>query len=43
MRRIGFMMFWRTVNEILKGRGLPEMLYGEAHRYWVDTQWEVAA
>ena len=37
-----FMRFWKTVNDILKSRNLPEMLYGEAkdwhneHRYFTD-------
>ena len=34
-----FMQFWKTINGILKSRGLPEMLYGEA-RGWFDQHQE---
>ena len=35
-----FMDFWKTTNEILFSRGLPEMLYGEARDYWKQlTAW----
>ena len=30
-----FMKFWKAMNEVLKSRDLPEMTYGEAHR-WFD-------
>jgi hypothetical protein len=35
-----FMTFWKTTNEILKARGLPEMLYGEASGFWRGRKWE---
>ena len=25
-----FMRFWKTTNDVLKSRGVPEMFYGEA-------------
>jgi hypothetical protein len=31
-----FMRFWAAANAILKSRGLPEMLFGEAKGYWND-------
>ena len=32
-----FMRFWKSVNDILKSRNLPDMLYGEA-RDWYNEQ-----
>jgi hypothetical protein len=28
--------FWAAVNEGRKARGLPEMLFGNAHRLWEE-------
>ncbi len=33
-RSTPFLHFWKTLNEILKSRDGPEMLYGEAHDWW---------
>ncbi len=33
-----FLQFWNTINQVLKSRGLPEMLYGEARDWWRDHQ-----
>lgn len=38
-----FMRFWKTTNDILRSRNLPEMLYGEARDWWKqhqDESWE---
>ena len=39
--RITFMQFWKTINDVLRSHGLPEMLFGEARGYWLDAQWAV--
>jgi hypothetical protein len=31
-----FMAFWKSVNDILRSRELPEMFYGEARDWWDD-------
>jgi len=31
-----FMHFWNIVNQILRSRGLPDMLYGEARDYFAE-------
>lgn len=33
-----FQKFWQTVNAILKSRGQPEMLFGEARDWWKEHQ-----
>ncbi len=33
-----FLRFWYGVNLILKDRGLPEMLYGEAKDWWQESE-----
>jgi hypothetical protein len=29
-----FVQFWKLINDILRSRGLPDMLYGEARDWW---------
>ncbi len=31
-----FMKFWKTMNALLRSRGLEEMKFGEAHGWWQD-------
>lgn len=31
-----FMRFWEAVNAILRSRGQPEMLYGEARDWYAE-------
>jgi hypothetical protein len=39
-----FIEFWAAINAILKSRGLPEMLYGEARDWYREQRgWNVAA
>ena len=33
-----FMAFWQSMNAVLKSRGLPDMLYGEARGFWEDHE-----
>lgn len=33
-----FMVFWKTVNDILKAHGQSELLYSEARGWWNDHQ-----
>ena len=41
MKSTEFMNFWKTMNDLLKSRGLPEMCFGEARGYYADyrAQW----
>jgi hypothetical protein len=37
-----FMKFWKTLNEVMADRGQPEVLFGDAHAYWLqfaDKAW----
>lgn len=31
-----FLTFWKTLNDVLRSRGQPEMLYGEARGWFAD-------
>ena len=31
-----FLTFWKTLNDVLRARDLPEMLYGEARGWFAD-------
>ena len=32
-----FLLFWKSVNDILRSRSLPEMLYGEARDWYNEA------
>jgi hypothetical protein len=34
-----FMRFWKTVNDVLKSRNLPQMLYGEARDWYHENRY----
>jgi hypothetical protein len=36
MQNTPFMNFWNTLNQVLRSRGLPDLLYGDAKGYWND-------
>jgi len=31
-----FMNWWRSVNDVLRSRGQPDMLYGDARDFFAD-------
>jgi hypothetical protein len=31
-----FMLWWKSVNNVLASRGYPEMLYGDARDFYED-------
>ena len=33
-----FLKFWKTTNDILRSRGQPDMLFGEARGWWKQHQ-----
>ena len=34
-----FMRFWKTINDVLKSRNLPDMLYGEARDWYHESRY----
>jgi len=36
MKKTPFLHWWKTTNDILRSRGLPEMFFGEAWAWYAE-------
>lgn len=34
MTETPFLKFWRTLNEVMRDNGLPDVLFADAHAAW---------